>query len=303
MSTIGITGGTGLIGTHISKLLLSKGYDVIIFTRGGNKVNEKLQYAHWDPSKNECDIESVKKLDAVINLAGAGIADKRWTAKRKKEIEDSRVQGTTFLISTLKEHARSCNIFIGASAIGFYGTDSIPPVAFTENSPHAEDFLGNTCMQWEEAEIQASTFLRTVIFRFGIVLSKEGGAYTKFAHPQSFGIVPILGNGKQIISWIHIYDLCNMLLFAMENSPINGIFNAVAPKPVSNKELMKMIAKEKGGIKILLPVPSFVLKIMLGEMSEEVLKSTTINAGKIINAGFSFKFNTIPDAVKDLETQ
>ncbi|MBS1687457.1 MAG: TIGR01777 family oxidoreductase [Bacteroidetes bacterium] len=299
MKTIGITGGTGFVGKHLSKLLLSKGYELIIFTRHP-KPSEKqnLTYAAWDPEKGTCDANALQKLDAAIHLAGAGIADKRWTETRKQEIVNSRVQGTKFLVSMLRQHAPNCKTLVSASAIGYYGPDRDGTPPFKETNVYYNDFLGNTCYKWEHEARAAEDIMRTIIFRFGIVLGKESGAFPQFAGPQSFGIVPILGSGRQVVSWIEVDDLARMITYALEHTDMKGSYNAVAPNPVTHKTLMKTIARTKGGIKIPIPVPSFALKIALGEMSEEVLKSCTVSAQKIQATGFTFQYDTIDKAVK-----
>ncbi|MCW3123647.1 MAG: hypothetical protein JWQ38_3139 [Flavipsychrobacter sp.] len=299
MSTIGITGGTGFVGTHLTSLLVSKGYKVVIFTRHLPKATSKppITYAHWDEDLGACDINGLKQLDAVVHLAGAGIADKRLTEKRKKEIVDSRVEGTEFLISKLKEHAPNCKTMVAASATGIYGADVPGIAAFTEAAPPANDFLGTTCQKWEAASSKASSFLRTTILRFGIVLGEESGAFPQFANPTSFGVVPILGSGNQVISWIEVDDLARLILFALEQQQISGTFNAVTPNPVTNRQLMKTISKIKGGIKIPVPVPAFLLKAALGELSEEVLKSCTVSAARTLSTGFTFNYPDITAAV------
>ncbi len=299
MSTIGITGGTGFVGTHLTSLLVSKGHKVVIFTRHLPKATSKppITYAHWDEDKGACDINGLKQLDAVVHLAGAGIADKRLTDKRKKEIVDSRVKGTEFLISKLKDYAPSCRTIVAASATGYYGADIQGAASFTENAPPANDFLADTCKQWEAASHKASAFLRTTILRFGIVLGKESGAFPQLAGPTSLGVVPVLGSGTQVVSWIAIDDLARLILFALEQESVSGTYNAVSPNPVTHRELMKTIAKVKGGIKIPVPVPAFLLKIALGELSEEVLKSCTVSAEKILKTGFKFTYPDITNAV------
>ena len=300
MKTIGITGGTGLVGKHLTKLLLSKGFNVVIFTRSTSlkKTPDGLSYAHWDAKRRSCDIAAIKRLDAIVHLAGAGIADKRWKPKRKKEITDSRVKGTHFLVSILKEHAPDCKTFVGASATGYYGPSHPRNPPFTETALPYNDFLGNTCVQWEAESQQAADFARTIILRFGIVLGKESGAFAEFARPQSFGIMPILGLGNQVVSWIEVDDLARLILFTIEQEQVAGVYNAVSPGPVSHRQLMKAIATEKGGIKIPVPVPSALLHLLLGEMSTEVLKSCDVSCEKITAAGFTFRHPTIAGAVK-----
>lgn len=302
MQTIGITGGTGFVGHHLTQLLLDNGFRVIIFTRDMHKVSrvKNVKYSFWSPDEQKFDLTWLKQLNAVIHLAGAGVADKRWTKARKEEIVNSRVKGTHFLIQRLKEHAPNCKVFIAASAIGYYGNDRMNSKPFEENASAASDFLGTTSMKWEAESIKAKEFARTVILRFGIILGKNDGAFPKFEQPQRFGLMPILSNGKQILSWIHIDDLCQIILTALKKETMQGVYNAVAPKPVSNKELMKTISKVKGGIKIPFHVPAFSLEMILGEMATEVLKSCTVSADKIQQTGFSFKYPEIETAVEDI---
>lgn len=300
MEIIGITGGTGFIGKHLTALLVEKGYKVVILTRESGKTatGPAISYSHWDPENNICDPEVVKTLHAVVHLAGAGIADKRWTPARKVEIVNSRIVGTRFLVKQLKQHAPQCQKLVGASAIGYYGPDRQGVIPFTEDQPAYADFLGNICQMWEFEENVAAHFLPCAILRFGIVLGRESGAFPEFVKPLSYGIMPILGNGKQVISWIHIDDLCRMILFMLEHDNAQGTYNAVAPKPVNNRKLMHEIAHAKGGFKIPIRVPSFILKLLMGEMSIEVLKSCTVSAQKIQDAGFTFQYDTIDKAVQ-----
>ena len=218
MATILITGGTGLVGKALGQALIEKGYNVITVTRNAGKKNqhnnplEKLRFAEWDIEKKQIDKEVVAAADYIIHLAGAGVADKRWTRKRKKEIVDSRVNSSLLIVDSLKKIPNKVKAVISASAIGWYGglTPNPSPQGgegsgfrkFDESDPPANDFLGNTCRQWEEA-IEPVTQLgkRLVKLRTGIVLSKSGGALAEFKKPLRFGIAAILGSGKQIISW------------------------------------------------------------------------------------------------------
>lgn len=302
MKTIGITGGTGLVGKHLAKLLAESGYNIIVFTRKPDKKRKYIKnttYAKWDPKKGIIDKASLSKLYAVVHLAGEGVADKRWTEQRKLEIRDSRLVSTNFLVDQLKHHAPDCKVFISASAIGYYGADNGQEPFSEEDSP-SNDFLGKTCVQWEQASEVANKFTRRVVLRFGIVLAKEGGAFKEFEKPTKFGIRPILGNGEQVLSWIHITDLVRMIRFAIERTEVVGTYNAVAPKPVDNANLMQAISNVKRGTLIPIPVPAVLIKLALGEMSTEVLKSCTVSAAKISAKGFRFEYSYIEDAVSAL---
>lgn len=302
MITVGITGGTGFIGKHLCKLLRDKGNDVVIFTRNPMKQHDipHVHYAFWDPYGDKFDLIHLKKVDAMIHLAGAGIADKRWTEKRKKEIEESRVITTSFLVNKLREYGENCKTLISTSAVGYYGPDRPGHSFFKESDPPYHDFLGDVCAKWEAEAHKAEDFLRTVIFRFGIVMGAEDGMFPQLAKPASFGVLPMLGGGKQTISWIHADDLCRMMIHAIETKEIQGIFNAVTPHPATQRQLMETIAKVKGGVKIPVPVPAFALKTMLGEMSTEVLKSCTVSAEKTLATGFNIEYDTPEKAVREI---
>lgn len=304
MATVLITGGTGMIGTALTRALVRQGYEVIILSRSKKRSEEKnISYAVWNVEAQTIDEEAVKKADHIVHLAGANLADKRWTNKRKQEIIDSRVKSGELLIKVLKEISNKVQTVISSSAIGYYGPDpSIPNTKpFIETDPPYDDFLSIVVKQWEVAIRPAEELRkRLVILRTGIVLSNEGGAYKEFKKPLQFGVASVLGNGKQIVSWIHIDDLVRLYIDTIENKALKGIYNAVAPNPVSNRELIKAIARQRKKFHITAPVPSFVLKIVLGEMSIEVLKSATVSSEKIQSEEFSFLYPTIEKAVADL---
>jgi uncharacterized protein (TIGR01777 family) len=308
MATILLTGGTGMIGSHLQKFLVEKGYNVIVLIRDNAKeksTDKQITYAKWNVEKGEIDKNAIASADYIIHLAGANVAEKRWTDKRKKEIIESRTKSGELIVKSLKEIPNKIKAIISASAIGWYGKDTIESKqkGFKETDPSANDFLGSTVKLWEESiKPVEKLYKRLCILRFGIVLSEKGGALQEFKKPLHFGIATILGNGKQIISWIHVYDLCRLLLFAIENENILSVYNAVAPQPVSNKELTLKLAKQMRG-KFFIPVhvPAFVLKTALGELSIEVLKSETVNDDKIKQAGFTFLYPSIEAALKNIE--
>jgi uncharacterized protein (TIGR01777 family) len=287
--------------------LLKKGYSVIILSRQNNSqlATGNPSYANWNVEQQTIDKEVIAKADYIIHLAGAGVADKRWTPKRKQEIISSRVNSSKLIVDSLKTIPNKVKAVVSASAIGWYGADPVipNPKSFEENNVADESFLGSTCKQWEESiEPVTQSGKRLVKLRIGIVLSKEGGALKGFLKPLKFGFAAILGSGKQIISWIHIDDLVNMFISAIEKEKINGVYNAVAPYPVSNKELTLQLARVmKGRFFTPVHVPSLILKLILGEMSIEVLKSATVSCSKIQLEGFDFRFPLLKDALDNLK--
>lgn len=304
MRTILITGGTGLVGRELTKALLQKNYKVIILTRKMKDSSDaNVSYALWDAGKKQIDKAALKQADAIIHLAGAGVVDKKWTAAYKKEILDSRTKSSALIIDTLRETAHKVKVLVSASATGYYGEDKIKEHYFTEEEKADDAFLGEVCRLWEESVDPAKALgIRVAKLRTGIVLSNEGGAYKEFKAPLKAGIASILGSGKQVVSWIHIDDLCRQYIFALENDNVEGAYNAVAPRPVTNKELIITIANEvKGKFYLPVHVPGFVLKIMMGGRSIEILKSVTVSADKIKKAGFTFLYPALESAVKAIE--
>ncbi|MEO6404386.1 MAG: TIGR01777 family oxidoreductase [Ferruginibacter sp.] len=304
MQIILITGGTGMIGSKLSIQFIQKGYHVIILTRDikGKPSQPGLSYARWDTKKNYIDEEAISKADFIIHLAGAGVMDKRWTKNYKTEIVNSRVQSCELLVEKLKHVPNKVKAIISASAIGWYGADKNINNAFTESDKPANDFLANTCVQWEQAIEKAEALgIRVVKIRTGIVLANDGGALLSFKKPLRFGIAGIPGDGKQICSWIHEDDLCRMYLFALENKEMNGNYNGVAPKPVPLKQVIIMLARKmKKKFYIAMHAPAFVLKLILGQRSTEILKSTNVSCNKIKNAGFTFIYPSLEAALSDL---
>ncbi len=302
--TILITGGTGLVGRKAAEFFVSNGYDVIILSRNPAKQtsnNASIRFAAWDVAKGTIDDWAIRQADAILHLAGAGVVDKPWTDAYKHEIIASRTKGSALIAKALQTIENRVTTVVSASAIGWYGADKTGK-PFVESDPPSRNFLGETCRLWEESIRPVSTMgKRLVIYRIGIVLAREGGAFAEFVKPLRFRVAAVLGNGKQIVSWIHVDDLCRMFLYAIENTHVQGIYNAVAPHPVSNKVLTLSIAKAKyGKAFISMPVPAFVLKIMLGARSIEVLKSTTVSSRKILDAGFQFQYPLIENALKHL---
>ena len=305
-STILMTGGTGLIGTALTELLREKGHQVIILTRKkitDKKTQEGVEYAEWNLEKQFIEPSALQRADHIIHLAGANVGEKRWTAKRKKEIVESRTKGGELLVKALKEIQNNVLTVMSASAIGWYGDDADRKTPFTENDPAASGFLGETCKAWEESiEPVRQLGKRLVKLRTGLVLSNQGGVLAEFKKPLRFGLATILGSGKQIMSWIHLYDLCRLYYYLLENQRFHGVFNAVAPNPESSRAIVLELAKRtRGSFFIPVYVPSFALKFALGEMSIEVLKSTTVSNQKIRQAGFRYLYPSLHSALDQLK--
>jgi uncharacterized protein (TIGR01777 family) len=307
MPTVLISGGTGLIGTNLSRHLIERGYEIIILSREKNKTSQdsKITYSFWNVEKQIIDAEVVRKADHIIHLAGAGVMDKKWTNEYKKTILESRTKSAELILNCLKENPHQAKTFVSASAIGWYGEDAKSlerKEGFIETDLPVNDFLGETCLLWEASvEPVSGLEIRLVKLRTGIVLSNHGGAFKEYKTPLNFGLAPILGNGKQIVSWIHIDDLCRMYCEAIENNYLHGSFNAVAPEPVSQKTLI-LILGQKMRHRFFIPiyVPAFILKLIFGKRCIEILKSTTVGNKKIKAMGFTFLYPTIEAAIEEL---
>ena len=304
MQTILITGGTGMVGQSLTNVLLAKGYQVIVLTRQKKQSSRShFSFAQWDLNKGWIDPAAIAAADYIIHLAGEGVADKRWTAARKKAILDSRVNSSALLVKALKENPNKVKAIVAASAIGWYGPDNEKSIqsGFVETDVVDSSFLGDTCRQWEESMHPVKALgIRLVTIRIGIVFNKMGGALAEFMKPAKLGAAAILGDGQQVVSWIHQQDLNRLMLFALETEKVTGVYNAVAPDPVNNAILTKAIASRFHTWAIPFHVPSFILKVMLGEMSVEVLKSAKVSASKIIAAGFKFDYASMDEALDDL---
>ena len=303
MPSVIITGGTGLVGTALSRLLTLQGFSVIILSRDPARhksQSSSVRYAAWNIRDQTINEEAISEAKYIIHLAGAGVADKRWTDKRKKEIQESRIKSSELLIKALAQIPNKVEAVVSASAIGWYAESAV--VQRVETDPPDPGFLGETCRLWEQ-HIQPVTAMgkRLVILRSGIALSNDGGAFPEFKRPVRFGIASILGNGRQIISWIHLDDLCRLYLEAMIDPQWSGIYNAVAPQPVTNKAFMIELGNRmKKTFYISLPVPGFVLRLLLGEKSTEILKSSNVSCEKIKKQGFQFIYPTLDAAFRDL---
>jgi uncharacterized protein len=291
-----ISGGSGLVGTELSKMLRAKGHSISILSR---KKSNAQGFVQWNVEQGTIDKNALKGIDAIIHLAGEGIADERWTDERKVSIIDSRVNSTRLLLTELQKGNHQVKTFISASATGYY-SERGEDIMF-EDASAARDFLGTTCVLWEqEVNKIAKLGIRTVKLRTGIVLTLDGGALKKMIVPFKFGVGSALGDGKQWMSWIHVKDLCEMYIYSLENEQLNGEYNAVTPKPVTNYEFSKTLAEVMNKPFWAPNVPAFILKFIFGEMSAVVLGSTKASSTKIEKAGFKFEFDNLKVALKNL---
>ncbi len=292
-----ITGGTGLVGSRLAERLLNKGYNVSFLSR---KAEEgKIKKYRWDPKTGYIDEAALLQADSIVHLAGAGVFDKRWTPEYKKEIMESRVVSTQLLGTKLASLAHPVRSVICASAIGLYGADTGEDWQ-TETSPQGGGYLAEVTRQWEDATTAIeSSGIRTVRIRIGIVLSDRGGALSEMGKPVRYYFGAPIGSGRQFVSWIHIDDLCDMFIYAIEHDQLKGVFNGVAPQPVTNKKLIQEIAAALKRPLWLPNIPAFVLKLVTGNEPAAVLVGgNRVSSQKISNHGFNF---TYPDLHKALQ--
>ena len=293
-----ITGATGMIGKKLIAALLLNGHQVSILTRKPVKIKD-VQVFLWNVDKSEIDKNCLEGVHTIVHLAGAGIADQKWTRERKKQIIDSRVESTSLLYQTIKETSNQVKNFISSSASGYYGNrgDEI----LVEESAPGDGFLAECCILWEAAVDKGKEIgLRVVKFRTGFVLGKSGGGLTSLARPIKFFAGAALGTGKQWVPWIHVKDITAMYLNAIEDDTFNGAYNGCAPQPATNETLTKAVAKKLNRPVWPINVPEIVLETILGKMAVVVTTSTNLSAQKVLDAGFKFEFTQLEDALKDI---
>jgi uncharacterized protein (TIGR01777 family) len=295
--SIMITGGSGLVGRYLTSMLLGEGFKVSHLSRKQDQFG-RVRVFRWDPEKQIVAPEVFDGIDYIINLAGANIGEKRWTNKRKEEIRKSRVDSAILINRIVTENRIPLKAFISASAAGYYGSLTSEKI-FTEDDPPADDFLGTTCRLWEEAaDMFEKSGIRTVRIRTAVVLEKNESALSKLLKPAGFGVFPKLGTGRQYMPWIHIEDLCRIYLKAILDDNMKGAYNAVAPQHITQSEFMRTLAQVMDRYFFHPPVPAFILRIALGEMSDVVLKGSRVSAEKITKSGYMFLY---PDLKGSLE--
>lgn len=299
MQNILITGGTGLVGGRLTTLLHEKGYQVAHLSRKHSENNPVNTFV-WDIQKGIIEEEALTFPDHIIHLAGANVADRRWTEERKKVILKSRTKSANLLFEKLHSTGHHVQTFVSASAVGIYGIDNGDRL-ITENSKYGNDFLANVTKAWEACADQMNELgIRVVKLRVGIVLSDKGGALKALSKPIRLGAGAPLGSGEQYMSWIHIDDLCNMFVKAIEDTDMHGAYNAVAPNPVTNETMTEKVAEVLNKPLLLPNVPAFVLKLLLGERASFILGGSKVSSAKMESTGFQYKFPGPGPALEDL---
>lgn len=298
MKTILITGGTGLLGARISALLSDKGYKVQHLSRTEN-LTAKYPAYQWDLQAQTIDKRALEGVHGIIHLAGAGIADARWSPKRKQEIVGSRVASTQLLAKYLAEQENPPAVFVSCSAIGFYGNQGTTEL--TEEASAGQDFMSDVCVQWEKAadaiRIQG---IRTPTVRVGVVLSTQGGALEKINMSYGFRVGAYFSDGQQYMSWIHLDDICKIFIRALEDDNMNAVYNGTAPTPTTNKILAKALSTARDQHTLLVPVPAFALRTAMGEMADVVLNSTRAVPKALMEMQYTFQFPELVGALEDL---
>jgi uncharacterized protein (TIGR01777 family) len=293
-----ITGGSGLLGRQLTKALLGQGHTVNHLSRKPGK-DPHVKTFLWDVDKGRIDEHCIDGIDTVIHLAGAGIADKRWTDERKRQILESRTKSIGLIYGLMDEKAHKIHTVISASGINYYGSRG--DELLTEDSAPAHDFIGNCCIEWEKAVDAGQKFdVRILKFRTGVVLTTEGGALPQLALPVKLAVGSPLGTGKQWVPWIHHDDVIDMYLMGLNDESLSGVYNMVAPLPVTNQQLTVAVAKQLHRPLWAPNVPASVIKLLFGELASLVLGSTKASAQKIEAAGFNFKYPDITSALKQI---
>lgn len=292
-----ITGATGLVGDALVDLLLHSGIDIHYLTTSKDKLNGKPGFTgyYWNPQQGYIDESALIGVDAIIHLAGATIS-KHWTDGYKQEIIESRIFSANLLFNLLRKNPHQVRQIVSASAVGIYKS-SLDKVYREDAVEKDEGFLGHVVQKWEESIDKFKILgLKVCKIRTGLVLSEHGGALPQMAKPINLYVGSPFGSGKQFMSWIHIDDLVRIYLFAVQKE-LEGVYNATAPNPVTNKDFTKMLAKRLGKPLFMPNVPKFAMKLLLGEMHELLFSSQNVNSEKLRNAGFDFKYNPLSEAL------
>ncbi len=298
--TVLITGATGLIGRHLVKMLLDQGYFIHTLSRNKRDDVPGIKSFIWDVDKGKIDEQCIENVEVIFHLAGESIAGRAWTKERKKQIIGSRTKSIELLYKLIEDKRPSqIKTIVSASAVGYYGDRN--DELLTEESPPGNDFMAKTCIQWEAAVDKGRMpGLRIVKLRTGIVLSDEGGALPALAGLVKAGFGAALGSGRQWVPWIHLSDAIRMYRYVLENEQADGAYNQAAPAPVTNQEMTEILAEVLKKPLWLPGVPSFLLRLILGEKKAVVLSSTRTTSAKITELGFRFQYSSLKEALTDI---
>lgn len=298
MTKVLITGGNGMIGKQLTKILMSLGYEVVHLSRDRNS-DGVVQVYEWNIEQMLIDPKALIGVDSVIHLAGAGIADKPWTDERKKEIIDSRVRGAELILRECKNQGIKLKSFISASAIGWYPL-IISNETYTEESQPGEGFLSEVCKLWEASADQFQEVAESVAkIRIGIVLCKDGGALPTMALPVKYFLGAVIGNGKQAMPWIHLRDVCHIFAHVLEHK-LSGVYNAVGPENATNQEFMQTLADVLDKPMLLPNVPEFAIKMVFGPKADLITKGVKISSDKIKSTDFHYEYPTLNTALSEI---
>lgn len=293
-----ITGGTGLVGQRLTELLLADGHEVKHLSRS-NKSGGQVECFVWNVAQDYVDPEALAGVDVIVHLAGADIAEDRWSEARKKELVDSRVETLNLLKRQLVGTSHTVTTLISSSAQGYYEPNQ-SRVLREDDAPDA-GFMGQLCVRWEAAATSWSDLgVRVAINRIGLVLSRRGGVLEAIMGPIEKRLSPVFGSGSQMYSWIHVDDLCGMIMFEADDASMHGVFNAAAPNPESQRELNQAVTAQLGKSVLTLRAPKLLLNAALGERAIVVTDSFNLSSDKVQQAGYEFQHETIRAAMADL---
>jgi len=295
-----ITGGTGLIGSHLIEFLKNKNFEIAVLSRNDKLNLNGVKTFYWNPENGYLDNAALENARIIIHLAGENIATSNWTLKKRKKIINSRIKSTLLLVDRIKQLDSKPHTFISASAIGYYGTFTSDQI-LEEDDPPGTDFLAGVVKTWESAvDLFDKMGIRTIKLRIGVVLSAKGGALPKMISSSKAGFFAPVGSGEQKIAWIHVSDLVKVIYFMIQTPGIKGVYNAVAPQCVTNTEFMRYLAYSTGKKFLNIHLPAWIMKLRFGEMANLFTKGTCVSARKLLDAGFVFDYPQLQDALNDL---
>lgn len=297
MATILITGGSGLIGSALTAALQRDGHEVRWLSRTAG-VRKGVQAFAWDPERGTVAPNALVGVDHIIHLAGAGIADKRWSVARKRELEHSRAESARVLLRAVKAHGAAPKSFISAAGINYYGAETTAQV-FSESDPAGPGYIAHLSRLWEEAADEWTPTCRVVKLRTPLVLARKGGGLAKLALPARFGLGAPLGSGRQWMPWVHLDDLVRAYEHALTNAAMRGAYNVCAGDQRTNRDFTKAVSKALGRPMFLPAVPGFLLKLALGELSSILLGGSRATNAKLLATGFTFRYDALDAALKD----